>query len=61
MALYLNKWYKIGGQNWTGTFKIKLERKEALEQSLTLRRLYNDQVTSDVEVHCGSSRPTSSS
>jgi hypothetical protein len=53
MALYLNKWYKISIRNETVSLKIKLERNEALEQSLTLRRLYNDQVTSDVEVHCG--------
>jgi hypothetical protein len=33
--------------------KIKVEGSEALEQNTTIRRMYNNQLTSDVEVHCG--------
>ncbi len=33
--------------------KIQLERGEALQQIVTVRRLYNDESTADVELHCG--------
>jgi hypothetical protein len=51
---YLNEAYKIIlPRTHTVGLKIKLEGSEALEQNTTIRRMYNNQLTSDVEVHCG--------
>jgi hypothetical protein len=33
--------------------KIQLESGEALQQNVTVRQLYNDESTGDVELHCG--------
>jgi len=52
---YLNKRYKIflPRNHKTVGLKIKVEGSEAKEQNTTIRRMYNNQLTSDVEVHCG--------
>jgi hypothetical protein len=51
---YLNEEYKIIlPRDYTVGLKIKVEGSEALEQNTTIRRMYNNQLTSDVEVHCG--------
>ncbi len=53
---YLNEWYKffLPTHHNTVGLKIKLEGSAvALEQNTTIRRMYNNQLTSDVEVHCG--------
>jgi len=51
--LLLNEWYELILDTHKISLKIKLEVSEALEQNQTMRRMYNDQVTSDVEIHCG--------
>jgi hypothetical protein len=50
----LVKWHEIYLFSSSLDLQIKVERREApLEHNMTIRRLYNDQATSDVAVHCG--------